>query len=83
MANRLQLWRRIADIWFPEDIAKLKSAIPEISKLSDIQVQDMYSNWGEDVYCESWTDVSESSITEFRKWLLIDEVDRADMVYYD
>lgn len=61
-------------IIYPEDIAKLKSAIPEIRILHDSVIEDLYSTFSDSWYCASWLNVTENSIKDFREFLFTDKV---------
>lgn len=55
---------------WPDDVAELKSAIPQLAALSDFVVQTIYENWSEEHFCASWLIVDANSIDDFKAWLL-------------
>lgn len=57
------------DIWFPEDVLRLKQEIPELAALPDGIVQRLYSDWGEDTMCASWLSINEYEIAAFAAYL--------------
>jgi len=72
--NRLEAWGKYGKIDYPEDILKMRAAIPELDGISDVQIQDMYGTWSEDYYCASWLmgDPDGYTYKEFGKWILSD-----------
>jgi hypothetical protein len=56
-------------IRFPEDIAKLRLAIPALNPLTDYQVQELYHEFSEDRYCTGWLYLSKETNKEFEEYL--------------
>lgn len=59
---------------FPEDVAEIKAKITQLQGLTDFQVQELWSDWGEGYYCAGWLIVSDDTIKEFETWLNQDEM---------
>ncbi len=55
-------------IYYPEDIAALKRAIPELERLHATLIQRMYSDYS-DSFSASWLTCDEYNIAAFRNWL--------------
>lgn len=63
---------RCADCYSPshyEDVLTLKTKIIQLSNLSHRQVEELYGEFSEDLYCASWLCLDEDGIEQFRAWL--------------
>ncbi len=54
---------------YPEDIARLRAAVPEIALLADQAVASLYSDFSDEGYCAGWMHLSEDLIIRFRHWV--------------
>ena len=54
---------------YPGDVKLMKSEIPELSSLSDLQVDLLYRQYSDCNYCASWLSVTQDSIDDFKNWL--------------
>lgn len=58
-------------IEFPQDVATLRSAIPELAHLPDFAIQAYYEAYS-DTYAAGWLIVDAERIDSFRSWLMED-----------
>ncbi len=54
---------------FPEDIRKLKDAIPELHRVDDLVIETLYSNWSEDNWSAGWLIMTPGVIEDFKAYL--------------
>lgn len=58
-------------IRYPEDVRRLRDAIPELRSVSDADVQRLYAEWSEYFYSASWLSMDPvyNRIDEFAEYL--------------
>jgi hypothetical protein len=68
------------NIRYPEDVATLRTKIPELARISAGDVQTLYEMYSEE-WCASWLIFgSNNDIEHFRKWLLDSVNERGDTI---
>ena len=55
---------------YPDDIAKLRAAIPELVDATDLQIQEMYEEWSEWFWAAGWLRIDKGVAEEFKEWIL-------------
>jgi len=60
---------QMGPIQWPEDVAKLKEALPALNFLTNYQIQELYGSFSEEQYCAGWLVLDENTIKEFEEYL--------------
>lgn len=60
---------RTKDVRHPEDVDRLRAAIPELAGKTDIEIQDLYSDWSSEVWFAGWEQMNDWNIDRFAKCL--------------
>ncbi len=63
---------------YPDDVATLKSSIPELAAVNDFVVELMYRNWSEEYFCAGWLILSPHIVNEFAEYLREDILEDSD-----
>lgn len=69
MKTRLEAYLKSKPVEFPDDIKVLRSEIPEIGFLSDVQIDELYSDFSTAIFAAGWMDIKMIDTMRFRNWL--------------
>ena len=67
---KTRVYNESADfVQFHKDVALLRSAVPEINDMSDLQIDELYGDFSTAAYAAGWLSLDDWYIGQFREWL--------------